>query len=188
MALPENLMPSSPMPCFLPDEAEADGFDAEVVETPRMLAAGLASTGPLARSLFIMGYTEEQAIVGRIRNKGLMVFTGCGHPTIQVILDMVRRMSDEPVYAIGGGLHFPVTGGRGNRAGIQFQTFLGTGKPPWKRITQEDLGRAIDAINEAKPAKVLLSAHDTCDQSLERMHREIDADVCVLEAGSTYSI
>ena len=188
VAFPKDLMPSSHIPCFLPDRAEAEGFNAEVIETPRMLAAGLASTGPLARSLFVMGYTEEQAIVGRIRNKGLMVFTGCGHPTIEVILDMVRRLSDEPVYAIGGGLHFPVTGGRGNRAGIQFQTFLGTGKPPWKRITLEDLGRAIDAINEAGPAKVFLSAHDTCDFSLKRMQQEIDAEVCVLEAGSTYSI
>ncbi|MDM8539359.1 hypothetical protein QUF70_21605 [Desulfobacterales bacterium HSG17] len=47
-----------------------------------------------------------------------MVFTGCGHPTIEVIVQMVRRLSNEDIYAIGGGFHFPVTGRRGNRAGI----------------------------------------------------------------------
>jgi len=71
----------------------------------------------LAWSLFIFGYTEKQALLARIKGKGLVVFTGCGHPTIKVILEMVKRLSDEPLYAIGGGLHFPVTEGRGNRAG-----------------------------------------------------------------------
>ena len=30
--------------------------------------------------------TEEQALVARLRGKGLVVVTGCGHPTIEVIL------------------------------------------------------------------------------------------------------
>jgi hypothetical protein len=37
----------------------------------------------------------------RLKSKGLAVFTGCGHPTIEVILEMVRRLSDEPLYAFG---------------------------------------------------------------------------------------
>jgi len=95
-------------PCFLPVEANAEGFQTDVVEGPRMLAAGVASTGPLARSLFFFGWTEEQAIVARIKDKGLVVFTGCGHPTIETIIQMVRKLSDEPLYAVGGGLHFPI--------------------------------------------------------------------------------
>ena len=115
-----------------------------------------------------------------------MVFTGCGHPTIEVILEMVGRLSNEPLYAVGGGLHFPVTGGRGSRAAIQFQTVMGTGKPPWRRITDEDLSRTITAINEAGPKKVYLSAHDTCDHAPDRMTRELRAETEVLKAGATY--
>jgi 7,8-dihydropterin-6-yl-methyl-4-(beta-D-ribofuranosyl)aminobenzene 5'-phosphate synthase len=186
--IPEELMPVEPMPCFLPDSAEANGFQAQVVKGPQLLAGGIASIGPLARSLFLFGLTEEQALLARIKDRGLVVFTGCGHPTIKVILEMVRRLSDEPLYALGGGLHFPVTGGRGNLAGIQLQTLLGTGIPPWQRIGDEDLSQTIAAINRARPKRVLLSAHDTCDHALGRMMRELDAETEVLEAGATYRL
>lgn len=188
VTVPPEFMPAAPMPCFLPDQATAPGFQAEVVEEPRPLAGGIASTGPLARSLFFLGSTEEQALVARLEGKGLVVITGCGHPTIEVILQMVRRLSDEPLYAVGGGLHFPVTGGRGNRAGIQLQTLLGTGKPPWQRISDEELSRTIAAINDAGPQRVYLSAHDTCDYAIGRLLAELQAETQVLEAGRTYHL
>ena len=186
VTVPDKLMSPELKPCFLPDRAEAKGFKAKLVEKPQLLTAGIASTGPLARSLFLFGYTEEQALLARVKDKGLVVFTGCGHPTIKVILEMVGRLSNEPLYVIGGGLHFPVTGGRGDRAGIQFQTIMGTGKPPWQRITNEDLSRTINAINGAGPKKVYLSGHDTCDYALDRMKRELKAETEVLRAGATY--
>lgn len=186
VTVPDELMSSELKLCFLPDRAEAKGFKAELVERPQMLTAGIASTGPLARSLFMLGFTEEQALLARVKDKGLVVFTGCGHPTIKVILEMVRRLSNEPLYAVGGGLHFPVTGGRGNRAGIQLQMMIGTGKPAWQRITDEDLSRTIAAINSAGPKRVYLSGHDTCDHALGRMMRELDAETEVLKAGATY--
>lgn len=186
--IPGELVSSDKKPCFLPDRAEARGFDVQVVEEPRLLTAGIASTGPLARSLAIPGFCEEQALVARIRDKGLMVITGCGHPTIEVILRMVSRLSREPVYAIGGGLHFPVTGGRGGRLGLDFQTFIGTGKPLGQRVTGDDLSRTISAINEAGPKEVLLSAHDTCDHALDRFRNELGADTVLLEAGKTYRL
>jgi 7,8-dihydropterin-6-yl-methyl-4-(beta-D-ribofuranosyl)aminobenzene 5'-phosphate synthase len=186
--VPKEFMPSRRIPCFLPDKAEAPGFIPKVIDTPRMTSAGIASTGPLSRSLFFFGYTEEQALLADIRGKGLVVFTGCGHPTIEVILDMVRHLSNEPLYAVGGGLHFPVTDGRGNQAGLRLQMIMGTGKPPWRRITDQELGRTIQAINTAAPRKVFLSAHDTCDHALDRMKRELQASTEVLTAGSVYDL
>jgi len=188
VTVPDVLMSPEPKPCFLPDKAEAKGFKAELVERPRLLTAGIATTGPLARSLFMFGLTEEQALLARIKGKGLAVFTGCSHPTIEVVLEMVGRLSNEPLHAIGGGLHFPVTSGRGNLAGIQLQTLIGTGKPPWQRITDNDLSRTIATINHASPKRVYLSGHDTCDHALERMTRELDAETTVLEAGATYHL
>jgi len=186
ITVPSELMPSHAKPCYLPDRGEASGFEAVQVEGPQMLAAGIASTGPLARSLFMLGYTEEQALLARVHGKGLVVITGCGHPTVEVILKMVGRLSDEPIYAIAGGLHFPITAGRGNRAGIQFQMMMGTGKPPWRRMTDADLDRTIETINAAGPQRVLLSGHDTCDHALGRLARELQAETEVLEAGATY--
>lgn len=48
--LPQQLLPSQPRPCFLPEEAEAPGFEPHLVDAPRVLSAGIGSTGPLARS------------------------------------------------------------------------------------------------------------------------------------------
>jgi 7,8-dihydropterin-6-yl-methyl-4-(beta-D-ribofuranosyl)aminobenzene 5'-phosphate synthase len=186
VTVPGKLMSPKLKSCFLPDKAEAEGFKAQLVEGPQLLTAGIASSGPLARSLFVMGFTEEQALLAHVKDKGLVVFTGCGHPTIEVVLKMAGRLSSEPLYAIGGGLHFPVSAGRGNRAGIQFQTIVGTGKPPWKRVTDEDLGRTITAINGAGPKRVYLSGHDTCDYALDRLEKELEAKTDVLKAGATY--
>ena len=116
--------PSDLRPCFLPDKASAPHFSSRTINEPGLLTAGIASTGPLARSLFFFGLTREQALVAKIKGKGLVVFTGCGHPTVEVIMDMVSRISPDPVYVFGGGLHFPITNGRGNRAGIKIQTII----------------------------------------------------------------
>lgn len=175
-------------PCYVPDTCSGDGLDIRVVEGPVLLEAGLGTTGPLARMLFFFGLTEEQAIVARLEGKGLVVLTGCGHPTVEVILRMVRRLCDEPLYAIAGGLHFPVSRSRGRKLGIELQQMVGTGKPAWQRIGDADLGRAIDALNEAAPRRVLLSAHDTCDYALDRFAAELNAEVETLHAGATYSL
>lgn len=186
VAVPKELGMPKGQPCFLPDKAEAEGFKCELIDKPRLLTGGIATTGPLARSLFFYGLIEEQALIAHLKGKGLVIFTGCGHPTIELIVQMVSRLSKEPIYIIGGGLHFPITGGRGNRAGIQFQTFMGTGKPVWQRITDDDLSSTITALNKFNPSKVFLSGHDSCDHSLTRMKHELKAEAEVLKAGKTY--
>lgn len=186
--IPHELGDPERKPCFLPDEASAEGFSAEIVTGPRVLTAGMGTTGPLARSLFFMGWTEEQALIARVKDKGLVVFTGCGHPTIELILRMTRRLSDEPLYAVGGGLHFPVTSGRASYGGIQVQMFVGTGKPPWERITTSDLEKTITSINEAGPRRALLSAHDSCDYALNKFQTDLNADTQVIKAGRVYRL
>jgi hypothetical protein len=186
--IPPELSALKGKPCYLPDKAETEGFDGQVVRGPMILAAGIGTTGPLARSMFFLGLCEEQALVARVRDKGLVVITGCGHPAVEMILKLVRRLSAEPLYAIAGGFHFPVTASRLQRRGIQLQMFFGTGKPPWQRITDDDLTRTIAHINEAAPQRVLLSAHDTCDHALDRLAGELNAETMVLEAGQTYRV
>ncbi len=65
---------------------------------------------------------------------------------------------------------------------------LGTGKPPWLRITDRDLDLVIKALNAAGPSQVCLSAHDSCDHTLMRLERELTAKTVILKAGSTYRI
>ncbi len=184
--IPKELGSPNMKPCFLPGKARAEGFKEEVVEKPTLLPGGMATTGPLARSLFFFGLTEEQAIVARVKNKGLIVIVGCSHPTIEIILKMSSILSNEPLHTVGGGLHFPVTQGRGNRLGIQIQMIVGTGFPPWRPLNTDDLENTIEALNKAAPKQVLLSAHDICDYSLSQMDVELKAHTDILRAGNTY--
>ncbi len=186
LIMPETLGNPNGMPCFLPKPAKTIAFTPEIVDDPRLLTAGIASTGPLARSLFLMGRTDEQAIVARLKGKGIVVITGCGHPSIKKILQMVAVMTKEPVYAVCGGFHLPVTDSPLKKPGLKVQMIFGTGKPPWKQITDEDLNKTIEVLNQSGIQKVLLSRHDSCEHSSDRMHKELDAEVCLLRAGAEY--
>jgi 7,8-dihydropterin-6-yl-methyl-4-(beta-D-ribofuranosyl)aminobenzene 5'-phosphate synthase len=189
VALPEELLPErEDLPCFLPEPAQAPGFRPVVVDGPRLLTAGIGTTGPLSRSLFFMGLVEEQSLLVRVRGHGLVVVTGCGHPGVDLILDMAGRLAPGPIHTVAGGLHFPITSGRGRYAGIQAQMLLGTGRPPWRGVTDEDLTRAVDRLRVAKVRRALLSAHDTCDHALARFADELDADVEILRAGGTWTL
>jgi 7,8-dihydropterin-6-yl-methyl-4-(beta-D-ribofuranosyl)aminobenzene 5'-phosphate synthase len=188
VVVPKEMGDPEGQPCYLPGEAAASGFEAEVVDEPRLLAAGIATTGPLARSLFLQGLCEEQALVARIRGKGLVVISGCGHPTLERIVGMVRKMSTDPIHAIVGGFHMPVTDSPLRILGLKVQMFIGTGKPFWQRITEDDLMQTIAEFNKAEPAKVLFSAHDSCDYAAGRLREELSSAFEVLEAGATYRL
>ena len=138
------------------------------------------------RNLFFLKPTEEQALLALVKGKGLVVVTGCGHQTAKLLLDYVRLLSNEPIHAIVGGFHLPVAEGRGAYGGIQAQSLIGTGKPPWQSIGEAEIKETIDAFNEIAPKYVYLSAHDSCDHSIERLQREVDAKVEVLRAGGKY--
>jgi 7,8-dihydropterin-6-yl-methyl-4-(beta-D-ribofuranosyl)aminobenzene 5'-phosphate synthase len=185
---PEHRPLRDDVPCFLPEPAEAPGFRAVPVRGPRPLAAGIGTTGPLARSLFFLGPVREQALLARLRGRGLVIVTGCGHPGLELILEMARRLVPGPVFAVAGGLHFPLTSGRGRYPGFQAQMLFGTGKPPWRPMTDEDLDRAIRTLSRAGVRRLLLSAHDTCDHALARFARELDAEVEVLSSGGTWAL
>ncbi len=175
-------------PCYVPDLADSKSFDIQKISKPGMLPAGIGTTGPLARSLFLMGPTREQTLIARIRGKGIVVITGCGHPTIKTILAMVKRLTDEPLYAVIGGLHLPVTDSPLKRQGLKVQMIWGTGKPPWQRITDKEVDQAIQALNQAGVKHLYLSGHDICRYAIDRLDRELHADVVCLEAGQTLRI
>ena len=55
---------------------------------------------------------DDQAIVVNLRNKGLIVLTGCGHAGIINTLNYAKDLTGvEKIYAIMGGFHLPADGG-----------------------------------------------------------------------------
>lgn len=48
----------------------------------------------------------EQALVVNIGGEGLVIITGCGHPTIETLIERAEALYDLPVIGIVGGFHY----------------------------------------------------------------------------------
>lgn len=187
ISLPDGWSSPQGRPCYLPDRANVSGWVPSVITGPCHLAAGLATPGPLARQLFFMGYTEELSLVANLEGRGLVVFSGCGHPGIDTILDQVVRVFETPIHAVVGGMHLPLTEGRGY-GGFPVQRILGTGLPPWRVLDDEDLDDVIAALKYEQVERLLISAHDSCDRALAELAARSGIDTEVLSAGRIFSL
>lgn len=55
---------------------------------------------------------DDQAIVVNVRNKGLVVITGCGHAGVINTVNYAKQVTGiDKVYAVVGGFHLPADGG-----------------------------------------------------------------------------
>jgi len=154
---PEALMPSSKNP----------GRKATVFNQPTKIAKGIASTGVVSK-YFILGETREHSLAVNVKGKGLVIVVGCGHQTIETILEMAAENFDEPVYAVVGGLHFPVKNGRIMLGPLNVQGVAATENMPFKGITLKNLNNALSAIEDHDVKKIILSAHDSSDYAIEQ--------------------
>lgn len=159
-----------------------------VVNTPTVLKPGIASIGPIPRFLFLMGYTLEHALAVNVAGKGIALVIGCGHQTIERIIDRAQALFKEPIYAIIGGLHYPVNGGRIKLGPINIQRIVGSDRPPWRGIREADVKSAIAAINQVSPAIVSLSPHDSSDWTIEQFRQAFGDRYVDLQVGKEIRI
>lgn len=187
--LPSELSVHKNLPIYVPQYVDSANQNIHLITQPTILENGIVSTGPLSRAMFYLGITEEQALFVNIKDKGLIIITGCGHPTIEIIIQMVESIiPNVPIYGIIGGLHFPLKESRGQIWGIPFQQVLGTGKRIWNKINEEDLMKTIHFLQKYNVQKMFLSAHDTCDYALNKFKEELAGEVIILESGGKYEL
>ncbi len=147
---------------------------AEVIlnQAPTTLHRGVLVTDPLPSMLYFMGRTPEEALVVNLKDKGLVALVGCGHQKVQNLLNYLEKLIPIPVYAVIGGVHLPVTQSREVRLGLPMQKFLGTGKPPWNPPSKEDVEELVKFLKSKNVQKVGISAHDSCDYTINRFKEE----------------
>ncbi len=160
----------------------------QLVTGPTLIRKGIALTGPLPASLFLLGYTREQALVFNVEKKGLVIVIGCGHPTIQVILDRVKKLFDEPIYGIIGGLHLPVKGGRMNLGPLNLQNIVGSNRMPWNYLNKKDVVETIRVIKKESPKLVALSPHDSSDWAMDQFQQAFGNRYRAIEVGAFLEI
>jgi 7,8-dihydropterin-6-yl-methyl-4-(beta-D-ribofuranosyl)aminobenzene 5'-phosphate synthase len=173
---------------FVPEPMTHPTARTEVVTEPRIIAPGVISLGTVARQLFFFGWTLEQPLAVNVKDRGMVLISGCGHPTLQRIIERAETLFDEPIYGIIGGLHYPVTASGAVVLGIPLQRFLGTGKWPWDPINKDDVETSIAFLKTRKPRIVALSPHDSCDWSIEAFRRAFGDTYRELRVGQEIAI
>ena len=156
--------------------------DIDIVSEPRVIAPGVVSLGPIARQMFFFGWTPEQPLAVNVKDKGIVLISGCGHPTLRRMVERAETLFEEPIYGIIGGLHYPVTGSRAVALGLPAQRILGTGKWPWDPVNKQDVEDNIEYLKNRNLQMISLSPHDSCDWSIDAFReafRDIYRDLAV---------
>ena len=107
---------------------------------------------------------DDQALVVRVRDKGLVVLSGCGHAGIVNTVRYARKLTDEPtVAAILGGFHLS--------------------GPMFERIIEP----TVDALAELRPA-LLAPAHCTGWKAVHRIAGRFPEAFVQCAVGTTIAI
>ena len=162
----EDADPLAGKPLYSTVPLAVSGGTSTVVDAPRALTPAVGTTGPVPVGLFLVGYTLEQALVIDLEGKGLVLVVGCGHPGVEAIVRRAEQVHERPVYAVIGGLHFPVTEDHAQIGPLRGQNLFGSPTPPWRPIAADDVHGAIAFLRERGVAVVGVSPHDSCDWSL----------------------
>jgi 7,8-dihydropterin-6-yl-methyl-4-(beta-D-ribofuranosyl)aminobenzene 5'-phosphate synthase len=181
-SLSQGTMALPSIPVYAPASLSASTWNpgplTTIVKEPLVLKPGIASIGVIPRYLFLMGHTLEHSLAIHVEGKGIVLIIGCGHQTIEKIIQRAQKIFDEPIYAIIGGLHYPIHDGRIKIGPLNLQRIVGSDRPPWSGLDEKDVNQAIAAIKRVSPKLVALSPHDSSDWALDRF-RQAFGNACM---------
>jgi 7,8-dihydropterin-6-yl-methyl-4-(beta-D-ribofuranosyl)aminobenzene 5'-phosphate synthase len=94
---------------FVPTDMVFEG--AVHATIPTLPSPDVATTGVISYpEVFPLSLFEpkgaEQALVVSVENEGLVLITGCGHPTMERLVERAETLYGQPVIGIVGGLHY----------------------------------------------------------------------------------
>ena len=136
----------SEMPVYVPSLLTFSG--AEIIHSaePTLIGKDIATTGVISYSeVFPLslfnpkGY--EQGLVIRVAGQGLVMITGCGHPTMEKLVTRAEELYGEQVVGVVGGLHY-------------------------EKLSTEDVQPHIQFLEPRQPKLVALSPHDSSPEAL----------------------
>lgn len=171
----------TPIPMTYPD------LDPVCSKEPTIIGPGVVTIGTIPRQLFMVGWTEEQALAVNVKGKGIVIIVGCGHQTVKKILERTEQIFSEPIYGIIGGLHYPVPDGRIRKFGIDVQPIVST-ESPFRGITMEHIMTDIEELKARKPSIVSLSAHDSSDEAIKKFREAFGTAYRELRVGDRITI
>jgi 7,8-dihydropterin-6-yl-methyl-4-(beta-D-ribofuranosyl)aminobenzene 5'-phosphate synthase len=92
-------------PVYVPTQLTYPNLTPIVAKQPMPIAKGVASIGTLPMTP--PGAGPEQVLAVNVEGKGIVLITGCGHPTVPKIVERAKMVFDQPIVGLVGGLHYP---------------------------------------------------------------------------------
>ncbi len=155
-------------PVYVPVAMSAAGAKPVVTTAPTQLAQGVATIGTIAFADRFMDpltwqRNAEQALAVNVEGKGIVLITGCGHPTLERMVERVRALFDEPIVGIVGGLHY-------------------------EGLTHEQVQPHIDFVTALNPQLIAISPHDSSQETIQWFRDALPDASQEIEVGRIISI
>lgn len=137
----------SKMPIYVPIPMTYPGATLIHTSEPTLISTDIGTTGVISYpevfplSLFNpKGY--EQGLVINVAGEGLVMLTGCGHPTMEKLVSRTEALYGQQVVGVVGGLHY-------------------------EGASTEDIKPHIQFLQPRQPRLIALSPHDSSPETLE---------------------
>lgn len=172
------------IPVYTPNEVQYPGLSPTYTPKPTKIAEGVATIGVIHNPCFFVD-VAEQALAINVKDKGIVIISGCGHQSIAKLIQRSRVLFDEPLYAVLGGFHYPVEEGR--NIGWMYKYFV-VDQLPWEAFTIEDVNKNIDLLKGNNVQLVGISGHDSCDKSIEAFKMAYGSGFVDINVGSRITL
>jgi len=156
------------LPVYTPNEMTYPGLSPKYTPKPTRISKGVATIGVIHKPVFVIDIAE-QALAVNVKNRGIVVISGCGHQSIKNILERTDVLFKEPIYGILGGFHYPI---EEKRNITWLYKYILVDKLPWERLTIDDIYYNLSLLKDKDVRMVGISGHDSCDKSIELFKKE----------------
>lgn len=159
-----------------PDLMTYPGMSAVYADRPMQIgegvgSTGLATTGTIPRQL-AAGWIEEHSLVVMVEGLGGVIIVACGHQPVPNLLQRYDEVFSEPLYAVVGGLHFPVPEGRMMIGPLDVQRRLASGEGLFNPLEMDEVRRQIAMLKSRNLGLIAVSAHDSSDEVIEMVRQD----------------
>lgn len=115
----------SRMPIYVPTSLTYPGATLIQSSEPSLVSKDIATTGVISYpEVFPLSISNpkgyEQGLVLDVAGQGLVIITGCGHPTMEKLVSRAEQLFGEQVVGVVGGLHYEKVSTEGVQPHIQF--------------------------------------------------------------------
>ncbi|HEX2998430.1 MAG TPA: MBL fold metallo-hydrolase [Anaerolineales bacterium] len=132
---------------------------------PTLVSTDIATTGvipfPEVAPLSLLNpKSYEQAVVIHVAGEGLVLITGCGHPTLEMLVTRAEALFGAKVIGVVGGLHYG-------------------------EASAEDVQPHIEFLEARQPKLIALSPHDSESETLAAFRSAFPESYREIKVGAT---